>query len=639
LEDYLFEDYPEPPEAARQTILDVVRAEPGIQLSRLIGKGSGIRFEDVYALVGKRALYINLQDAPLAQPDRVKVYVDRVDALKCVTAALPAHDDARPRPTSISPPSGSIEIVDGSTTIESPTAEGEAILRGATEKELAEANRRYLILTGRASITEMKGSWQTHYRWRRAYREAEMRYGCGLIGLLTRYRFCGRKPGYAKEVVAIADQAITDHYFSAKAKTLIATYGVMALVCERQGLAVPSKDWLRRRISCRLARHEKTMRQQAAQPLISEERLLKQGNTAHGERPWDNAHVDHHLCDIELVCGETGLPLGRPWLSLMLDGFSRRVLAFVLSFDKPSYRALLLLMRECVHAYHRLPDSITVDGGPEFVHKSFDVLCARYNVVVKRYPTTRKEYGSIIDRLFGTLGTQFFQNLAGCTRPFRDGAVQSIQAAARKGAVWTLEEIHELLNDYFLQFHDNRLHPALSDTPRHAFEQGLERAGLRQTRRIVYDDNFVLMTLPTTTSGAAQVKHGIGVRINYIDYWCDEMRRENLVGVKVPVRYDPWNIAVAWVYLAGAWHRCVSVYAESFQGRSQKELMLASTIIVKKKAKVARDPLVTAKRLAEFFESAEAQEKLKRQQLKDRARSQTLKRAEREGKAALCYEI
>jgi len=54
----------------------------------------------------------------------------------------------------------------------------------------------------------------------------------------------------------------------------------------------------------------------------------------------------HTELDIELVCLLTGRVLGRPWLTIMTDAFSRRFLGFYLTFDPPSYRSCMMVIRE-----------------------------------------------------------------------------------------------------------------------------------------------------------------------------------------------------------------------------------------------------------------------------------------------------
>ena len=54
--------------------------------------------------------------------------------------------------------------------------------------------------------------------------------------------------------------------------------------------------------------------------------------------PEDHAVANHRLRILfDLEYAQTGENLGRPWLSILMDGFSRRILAFCLTFDPPSY--------------------------------------------------------------------------------------------------------------------------------------------------------------------------------------------------------------------------------------------------------------------------------------------------------------
>jgi len=56
-------------------------------------------------------------------------------------------------------------------------------------------------------------------------------------------------------------------------------------------------------------------------------------------------------------------PLGRPWLTVLIDAFSRRCLAFYLTFDEPSYRSCMMILRDCVRRHSRLPQTLVLDGG------------------------------------------------------------------------------------------------------------------------------------------------------------------------------------------------------------------------------------------------------------------------------------
>ena len=71
---------------------------------------------------------------------------------------------------------------------------------------------------------------------------------------------------------------------------------------------------------------------------------LSRTTPRHGDRPFEIGHIDHTEADIELVSSETGRKLDRPWLTLLTDAYSRRILAIYLTFDPPSYRSCFAIL-------------------------------------------------------------------------------------------------------------------------------------------------------------------------------------------------------------------------------------------------------------------------------------------------------
>jgi len=79
---------------------------------------------------------------------------------------------------------------------------------------------------------------------------------------------------------------------------------------------------------------------------------LSRSTPRHGDRPWEIVHLDHTELDIE-VCTSMGRVLGRPWATFATDAYSRRLLGCYLSFDPPSYRSCMMVLRACVRRYQR----------------------------------------------------------------------------------------------------------------------------------------------------------------------------------------------------------------------------------------------------------------------------------------------
>lgn len=349
---------------------------------------------------------------------------------------------------------------------------------------------------------------------------------------------------------------------------------------------------------------------------------MKLTTPRHGDRPFEIGHIDHTQLDIELVCSRTGRSLGRPWATVLIDAYSRRILAIYLTFDEPSYRSCMMLLRICVQRFSRLPETIVVDGGAEFGSIYFETLLAAFECTKKQRPAAKARFGSIIERLFGTTNTEFFQSLRGNTQITKNVRLVTKLNNPKRQAIWTLDELYEHFCAYSYEFYDCKEHPTLGQSPRQAFTNGLTLSGSRPQQQIAYDENFKIFTLPSTPKGTAKVQPSRGVKINYLYYWStdDSFLRPEIEGTNVPIRYDPFDMGTAYAYVKGYWVRCISEYYKSFHERSEREVSLASLQLRRSKQKHAQRVTLSAKEKAMYLEGSEVKEALLLQRLHDLAR-------------------
>jgi putative transposase len=96
---------------------------------------------------------------------------------------------------------------------------------------------------------------------------------------------------------------------------------------------------------------------------------------------WSNQvwQVDHTLADV-LVIDQTGTLLGRPWLSIVVDTYSRCIMGMHLGFDPPSAQLVCLALRHGIlpkqypvtyklqqdWGTYGLPQYLYTDGGKDF---------------------------------------------------------------------------------------------------------------------------------------------------------------------------------------------------------------------------------------------------------------------------------
>lgn len=126
--------------------------------------------------------------------------------------------------------------------------------------------------------------------------------------------------------------------------------------------------------------------------------------------------IDHTLVDAVCVNRRTGLPIGRPWLTVAVDEASRAVMGLSLGFNAPSSSMLadfmahsifpkgdLLLSLDIPYEWpmHGLPREIYTDQGKDFTSKAFVEGCDNFGITATTRPGRNPKYGGIIERHIG----------------------------------------------------------------------------------------------------------------------------------------------------------------------------------------------------------------------------------------------
>jgi transposase InsO family protein len=497
------------------------------------------------------------------------------------------------------------------------------LLEEASEKDFQEANRRAALVHSylkKEPLPHPTVKERTLRSFVTRYKMAEALHGAGYVGLLPReHRKGNRKRKLPEDTYRLTLEFIERDYETVKQKTKYAAYAALLLASQDRGVKPPSYKTFIELLKQR-PRYEQTLKRQGRRSAYRHEPFyweLEQTTPRHGDRPFEIGHIDHTELDIELRCSQTGRNLGRPWMSLLTDAFSRRELVVYLTYDPPSYRSTMMVLRECVRRHGRLPQILVLDGGPEFRSTYFETLLARYECTQKIRPAAKARFGSVCERLFGTANTHLIHNLAGNTQLMRNVRQVTQSVNPRNLAVWTLESLSNYLCEWAYEVYDTMEHPALGQSPREAFLAGLARSGVRTHRLIAYDDNFLILTLPTTRKGTAKVFPGRGIKSGGLYYWSDSFRDPAVEQSTVPVRYDPWDAGTAYAYVRNQWVQCHSEYFVVLQGRSQRELMIAAAELRQRHSLHSKNFMISARTLAGFLKSVESEEVLLTQRLMD----------------------
>jgi transposase InsO family protein len=664
LQDYLRPDCPDVSDKVRETVYQQVRAEPGLKLPSLLQYLQEVSRDDLYRLIATGQIYADLRRVPLAEPDQVRLFCDQwaaqafvvipetlsetgVGGFQHVAIEVNAtlHWDDQPwtivnvgerelwlrsvernivklSPSEFKTLLEKGDIV-GSAASSEPgmSVEAQELLAQASPDDLKVANRRYQIIK-----PVLAGSWpdnditpqRTIYAWVSKYRQAQRLHRCGFVGLLPQWHRCGNRAKKLSEASwTLIDAFIENRYESLKQQFKYEVYSELLLACEQQGVQAPSYKTFVAAINQRSGEQQTRKREgrRRAYPETMFYWELELTTPRHGDRPFEIGHLDHTQLDIELVHSTTGRNLGRPWATFLSDACSRRLLAVYLTFESPSYRSCMMALRECVRRHRRLPQILVVDGGPEFGSVYFETLMAFYECTKKTRPPGKGRFGSICERLFGTTNSRFIYNLLGNTQLMRHARQVTKNVNPKTQAQWTLPRLYLRLREWAYEVYDTLEHPALGQTPREAFVQGLQQGGQRSHRIIPYDAEFHIRTLPSTRTGTAKVNPNRGIKINYIYYWANDFRQAGIAHRSVPVRYDPFDAGLAYAFVQGRWVRCISEYYARLRGRTEVELKLASAELRARYQRHSRQLSFSARHLAEFLESLAQEEAMQTQLL------------------------
>lgn len=473
-------------------------------------------------------------------------------------------------------------------------------------------------------INEYGVAERTLQRWQAMKREAASKYGCGYIGLIPQIKPANRTPRLDQATIKLLENFIENDYETLKQKKKYSVYSAFRLACEREAVIPTSYKTFCKAIKQRPRYEQATNRQgrRAAYPYKPFYWTLDQTTPRHGDRPFEIIHIDHTQLDEEFVCSHTGRNLGRAWASIMVDAFSRRILAIYVTYDSPSYRSCMMLIRECVRRFGRFPQTIIVDGGREFKSTYFEILLARYECTKKTRPPAESRFGSVCERLFGTINTRFLNNLRGNTQIMRNVRQVTKSVNPKNHAVWTLGRFYQRLKEFAYEVYDTIDHPSIGCTPREMFALGMRQSGNRSHRIILYSEDFLMFTLPTTAKGKATVCAARGVKINGIYYWTEAFRDPEVERSSVEVRYDPFDAGIAYAFVRGVWAKCHSEYYSILRNHSEREIKVVTEELRRRRKLHSLQFNVTAKKLAEFIESVEAEEQLLLQRLRDQETQQ-----------------
>lgn len=378
----------------------------------------------------------------------------------------------------------------------------------------------------------------------------------------------------------IVRDEIEASYLKPERPTIPALHGAVKIACEKAGLPAPCLNTLRARVKAidlkqRIKRREGRKRaNEVCDPAAGH--LLVQ-------RPLERVEIDHTPADVILVSDtKPRIVLGRPWLTLAVDCFTRMVVGFYISFERPSSVSVALAIAHAILPKDEwlrrhgtpgtwpvfgFPESIYVDNAMEFRAIALRRGCQAYGIKLCYRPPGEPQVGGTIERLIGNMMGRVHL-LPGTTH---SNVQQRGDYDAEGRAQLTLREFTAWLTSEIVTNYHTTTHRGLGKPPLVAWNQAVEG----MTRE---PPGAPLEVLANFLPGDTRVLRRTGVELHRLNYWSDAF--SPFVGEKhkVVVHHFPHDLEHAYVRLPNGQLTTASVMSpKSLSNKSVIDHLMQAT--------------------------------------------------------------
>jgi len=321
--------------------------------------------------------------------------------------------------------------------------------------------------------------------------------------------------------------------------------------CESEGFSRVKRTAVRRRL--KMIPHRIVVLKREG-PKAAEQQTPRPGSFL-VERAWDVWQIDHTLVDV-IVVDRDGRPIGRVWLTVIIDVATRMVVAFYFGLDPPSRIRVATTLDLAVSnkghwlAARGLEYDWPVEGlsrllhsdrAKEFTSPSLQRVLRNHGVEWFLRPPGRTRYGGHVERLIGTLMGKC-RVLPGATysSPKARGGYDS-KASARP----RIDELEMYFAHQILGVYHQTKHSALGMAPLEAWQQ---KAGDRAPHIPDDMETFRLDLLPEITPTIGRR----GFKAFSEEYYSSALGEAYIAGLRKAVaKYDPRDLSCLYVMVPG----------------------------------------------------------------------------------------
>ena len=371
------------------------------------------------------------------------------------------------------------------------TAGNKTPLESYSKKDWEEAEKRLAIikpLLGTAPTKkqvadraeEFGTSFVTLYRWINRYLSTG-----SLSSLVPGYKERGGKgkTRLDEETEKIVKSFIDNEYLTKQKLPASKIIENIKIYFKQADMVAPSDNTIRNRIKA--LNYGRTLRlRNGKSEYLS--KFNPVSDSFNADFPLEIVQIDHTPLDIMVVDEIMRKPIGRPYITIALDIFSRMVYGFYVTLQDPSFfsagQALYMgimpknnylesLGVEGSWSIYGIPKSMTIhlDNAAEFRGEGLKRFCQEFNIGIDFRPRGAPYYGGHIERVVKTMNMRI-HTLSGTTfsNPKERGEYDS-----EAKAVFTLKELEKWIAEFIVNVYHKTIHSELEMTPEKKYETGI----------------------------------------------------------------------------------------------------------------------------------------------------------------------
>jgi putative transposase len=434
------------------------------------------------------------------------------------------------------------------------------------DSEYNEAKRRYEAilplleknLSRKDSVEYSKKigiHFTTLYRWQERYKSTGT-----ILGLISNK--VGAKKGNTRlnsEIEILIKRIIDNYYLTIQKPSIQSVVDKVLAECKRMNIIAPHSNTIRNRIES-ITEYEKLKKQ--GNRGIARTKYEPAPNKFEADYPLQLIEIDHTPCDIILVDDEHRLPIGRPWITVAIDIYSRMIVGYYLSMNAPSVTSVGMCVSNTILPKDTLlakfdvnsnwnvwgfPETIHVDNGADFRAEAVKKAGLAHGINIEFRPVGRANFGGHIERVIGTLMHEI-HNLPGTTF---SNIKQRGEYDSDANASMTFFEFEKWLVTFITKIYHKRVHNSLSLTPEQQWEEGLfgDENSIGFIQKPSSNSTIILDFLPIYERTIQKN----GVNIDGLNYYEHVLRTkinqtENGKKKQFIFKRDPRDIRYVWFY-------------------------------------------------------------------------------------------